>query len=530
MVDPDKKPGMGPGRSGRPGGRLATILLVLQSFLAQGALGAEFQGDEGAASGRERSVPQASAPGVDALRRGLKSLRLPEGSASLWVLDLDRDLVLTSEAAERPRPPASLVKLLPMGAALLSLGPAFRWHTEAWAEGPLREGVLQGDLLLWGEGDPFFNDEALYRFVSALRGVGVSQIEGALRVDGSALSPTARPRDAFDGQGDRLYNLPAHALLPNFTAATVTLRPGASGVEAQLSPELPSLRIENRLKLVPGPCRGYQRGVAINVLGPARDTLRLEGSFPEGCRRYALTRSVLTPERYLGDRFRVLFEALGGQWEGAVAPGALKVEARAEADSFDRLPPRAREQIPAPAARLLRQRSSPLDEIVWRLGKNSNNVMTTQLLLTLGRVYAGSGTEAAGWQALKEIYGAEGVDLSDAVLSHPAGLARKDRMRPAQLGAVIRLLWRSPRMPEFLHALPIAGVDGTLRNRFGGTPLAAQAHLKTGTLAGVSNVAGVLRTRQGRRLAVVLMLEAQEAERGLGPSLQEAVLQALWAD
>ncbi|MEE3109865.1 MAG: D-alanyl-D-alanine carboxypeptidase, partial [Pseudomonadota bacterium] len=126
--------------------------------------------------------------------------------------------------------------------------------------------------------------------------------------------------------------------------------------------------------------------------------------------------------------------------------------------------------------------------------------------------------------------GAEGVDLSDAVLSHPAGLARKDRMRPAQLGAVIRLLWRSPRMPEFLHALPIAGVDGTLRNRFGGTPLAAQAHLKTGTLVGVSNVAGVLRTRQGRRLAVVLMLEAQEAERGLGPSLQEAVLQALWAD
>ena len=123
MVDPGKKPSMGPGR---PGGRLATILLVLQSFLAQGALGAEFQGDEGAASGRERSVPQASAPGVDALRRGLKSLRLPEGSASLWVLDLDRDLVLTSEAAERPRPPASLVKLLPMGAALLSLGPAFR--------------------------------------------------------------------------------------------------------------------------------------------------------------------------------------------------------------------------------------------------------------------------------------------------------------------------------------------------------------------------------------------------------------------
>jgi D-alanyl-D-alanine carboxypeptidase/D-alanyl-D-alanine-endopeptidase (penicillin-binding protein 4) len=518
-------------RRGRWGGRILGPLLALLGFIGNGALGAEFQGGPSPASGQELPALRAApAPGVEALRRALHSLRLPEDSASLWVLDLDRDVVLTAEGAERPRAPASLVKLLPMGAALLSLGPAFRWHTEAWAEGPLRDGVLQGDLLLWGEGDPFFNDEALYRFVSALRGAGVTRIEGALRVDGRALSPTARPRDAFDGQGDRLYNLPAHALLPNFTAATVALRPGASAVEAQVSPLLPSLRVENRLKLVPGPCRGYQRGVAINVLGSARDTLRLEGTFPEGCQRYALTRSVLTPERYLEDRFRVLFEALGGQWEGAVIPGTLSAEARAEADSFDRLPPRAAEQTPAPAARLLRQPSPPLDEIVWRLGKNSNNVMTTQLLLTLGRVREGAGTEAAGWQALRAVYGAAGVDLSDAVLTHPAGLAREDRLRPAQLGAVLRLLWHSSRMPEFLHALPIAGVDGTLKSRFEDTPLAAQAHLKTGTLAGVSNVAGVLRTRQGRRLAVVLMLEAEEAERGLGPSLQEAVLQALWAD
>lgn len=474
----------------------------------------------------------APGPGEGALLRALESLRLAPSSASLWVFDLEAGVLTTNYNGEVPRPPASLVKLLPMGAALHALGPAFRWHTEAWAEGSLEEGVLKGDLLLWGEGDPFFNDEALYRLVSSLRAAGVTRIEGALRIDGSALAPTVRPRDAFDGQGDRLYNLPAHALLPNFTAATVALRPGASAgtVEAQVSPPLPSLRVENRLKLVPGPCEGYQRGVAINVLGSARDALRLEGTFPAGCQRYALTRSVLTPERYLGDRFRVLFEALGGRWEGAVALGTLSAEARAAADAFDRLPPRAREQTPGPAARLLRQPSPPLDEIVWRLGKHSNNVMTTQLLLTLGRVYQGSGTEAAGWQALREIYEAEGVDLADAVLTHPAGLARQDRLRPAQLGAVLRLMWQSPRMPEFLHALPIAGVDGTLRSRFEDTPVAAQAHLKTGTLAGVSNVAGVLRTRQGRRLAVVLMLEAEAAERGLGPSLQEAVLQALWAD
>jgi D-alanyl-D-alanine carboxypeptidase/D-alanyl-D-alanine-endopeptidase (penicillin-binding protein 4) len=85
-------------------------------------------------------------------------------------------------------------------------------------------------------------------------------------------------------------------------------------------------------------------------------------------------------------------------------------------------------------------------------------------------------------------------------------------------------------MPEFLHALPIAGVDGTLARRFESAPFAGAAHLKTGTLAGVSNLAGYLLTRSGRRLAVVLLVQGEDVEHGLGPSLQEVVLNALWAD
>ncbi|MFZ8889264.1 MAG: hypothetical protein ACO2YV_01390, partial [Pseudomonadales bacterium] len=104
-------------RRGSWEGRILGTLLALQGFLGSGALGAEFHGGPGPASGQEMPAP---APGVEALRRALKSLRLPEDSASLWVLDLDRDRVLTAEDSERPRPPASLVKLLPMGAARLS--------------------------------------------------------------------------------------------------------------------------------------------------------------------------------------------------------------------------------------------------------------------------------------------------------------------------------------------------------------------------------------------------------------------------
>jgi len=168
--------------------------------------------------------------------------------------------------------------------------------------------------------------------------------------------------------------------------------------------------------------------------------------------------------------------------------------------------------------------------VAWRLGKYSNNVMTTQLLLTLGRERSGEGSEAAGWQALREVFSEAGVSLEAARLSHPAGLARDDGLSAAQLGAVLKTLWHSPRMPEFLHALPIAGVDGTLARRFETAPFAGSAHLKTGTLAGVSNLAGYLLTRSGKRLAVVLLLQGEGVEHGLGPSLQEMVLGALWAD
>ena len=482
------------------------------------------------ARGEALQAPQA--PAVKALERGLRSLDLPPGSASLWVFDLTGDALRTAYEADVLRPPASLVKLLPVGAGLLSLGPDFRWRTEAWGDGDFTAGALEGDLLLWGEGDPFFNDEALYRFVSSLRAQGLETVQGDLLIDGSALAPTVRDRDAFDGQGDRLYNLSAHALLPNFTAATVQLYPdpAGTGVGLSLSPTLPALRVDNRLKLIDGPCVGYQRGVAINVLGAERDLVRLEGTFPKGCARYRLTRSVLTPETYLADRFRHLFESLGGRWAGQVRPGRLDLAQREAADVFDALPRKAQASTPAPPGRLLRQSSPPLDEVAWRLGKNSNNVMTTQLLLTLGRERGGEGSEAAGWQALRGVFAEAGVALSSARLSHPAGLARDDGLSAAQLGAVLKTLWHSPRMPEFLHALPIAGVDGTLARRFESAPFAGAAHLKTGTLAGVSNLAGYLLTRSGRRLAVVLLVQGEDVEHGLGPSLQEVVLNALWAD
>lgn len=103
MAVREQKSSMALFRPGWWGGRILGTLLALQSSLVGGVFAAEFQG-AAPLEAPAAAAPVAAAPGVDALQRALKSLRLPEGSASLWVLDLDRDEVLTAEAAERPRP------------------------------------------------------------------------------------------------------------------------------------------------------------------------------------------------------------------------------------------------------------------------------------------------------------------------------------------------------------------------------------------------------------------------------------------
>lgn len=456
------------------------------------------------------SLPSAGAETLTSLPSKVayaaRSLDIPETGISVWVQGVDDPAPLLSVNADVPRNPASTLKLVTTYAVLAQLGPAYTWRTEVYLDAPPRDGLVDGDLWIRGYGDPFFVSEEYWKLVEGLHNRGIGRIEGDLVFDSSFFDLPPEDSGAFDNQPDRVYNLVPHPLLVNFNAVRFRVQPGGDGRSVSVStyPTLPNLQLRNRLSLYQSPCRGYQRGVALAVPDAQRDQVFLEGKFPSGCNYYEMTRTVLQPESYAYGLFDLYWRQLGGELKGGWRVGEL--------------PESAEEPFHI-------HRSQPLGDLIRKVNKYSNNVMTRNFELTLGaEMFGAPATPEKGNRALMEVLAAQGVTTEGLVISNSSGLARDTRISAHQLAEVLSAGWRSPYMPEFVSSLSVAGLDGTTRRRFQGTPTQGRMHLKTGRLDNVSGIAGYVTAESGRRLFVVVLVNAADAHRGPGKQLQNAVL------
>ena len=436
-----------------------------------------------------------------------RALKVPESAVSVWVQRIGESEPRVAFNADTPRNPASAMKLVTSFAALEALGPAYTWKTEFHLGQPLRPDGSTDELWVRGGGDPFLVLEDHWRMLGALRERGLTRIDRGLVFDVSAFDLPPEDPGAFDGQPDRVYNLPPHPLLVNFNAVRFRIDArGAGGVDVAAVPALPNLRIDNRLQRGAGACGGFQNGVVIALReAERRDTAVLDGRFPAACREYELSRTVLQPESYAWGLFDLQWRQLGGGLQGGWRRGVLPAD------------------IGAP---FHVHRSRPLGEVIRSVNKSSNNVMTRHLELALGSERYGSpATPAKGQRAILDVLGERGIDTRGLVIGNSAGLSREGRISARQLAAILGAAWRSPYMPEYASSLALAGLDGTMRNRFRKSPATGRMHLKTGRLDDVSAVAGYVTAASGQRLIAVVLVNAPEAHRGPGEELQDAVLQ-----
>jgi len=436
-----------------------------------------------------------------------RALKVPESAVSVWVQRIGESEPRVAFNADTPRNPASAMKLVTSFAALEALGPAYTWKTEFHLGQPLRPDGSTDELWVRGGGDPFLVLEDHWRMLGALRERGLTRIDRGLVFDVSAFDLPPEDPGAFDGQPDRVYNLTPHPLLVNFNAVRFRIDArGAGGVDVAAVPALPNLRIDNRLQRGAGACGGFQNGVVIALReAERRDTAVLDGRFPAACREYELSRTVLQPESYAWGLFDLQWRQLGGGLQGGWRRGVLPAD------------------IGAP---FHVHRSRPLGEVIRSVNKSSNNVMTRHLELALGSERYGSpATPAKGQRAILDVLGERGIDTRGLVIGNSAGLSREGRISARQLAAILGAAWRSPYMPEYASSLALAGLDGTMRNRFRKSPATGRMHLKTGRLDDVSAVAGYVTAASGQRLIAVVLVNAPEAHRGPGEELQDAVLQ-----
>lgn len=437
----------------------------------------------------------ASASAADlppAFTAALKQAGIPPGRVAVVVQPLESAEPLLSHNAEAAMNPASVMKLVTSFAALNRLGPGYMWTTDVWADGTLADGVLNGDLIVKGYGDPGLTLERMWLLQRELRARGVRHIRGNLVLDTSHFDLPAIDPGAFDGEPLELYNAPPGALVANFNATTLRLKPGARDVLIVPDIALPGVTLRSRLALDERTeCNGWKDAIAPSMPDATAPVLEMSGRYARGCGEQALSLSLFEPAATFDFIFRGLWAESGGTLSGATVAGR------------------------APSAEpLLKFASEPLTTTLVRLNKYSNNLMTRNLFLTLGaQAYGAPATLEKGANAVRETLIAQGVPVDKLVLENGAGLSRIERVNAALLNALLRAAYRSPLFAEFESALPIAALDGTLKRRFNGSAVTGNAHLKTGTLRDASALAGYVVAASGQRVSFVMLVNHANASR-----------------
>jgi len=440
----------------------------------------------------------------DSVKQALRRVGLPTTGLSIYVHEIGAPQPVLAVDADIGRNPASVMKVLTTFAALEELGPAYAWKTEAWSSAAVREGRLEGDLYLKGYGDPYLVIEHFWRLLRLLHNEGIRDIAGDLVLDQSYFEPPPADPAEFDGQPNRAYNVLPAALLVNFQAVNFRFEPRDGRVHVSADPLPAHIDLDNRLRLTRNGCRGWSRDLAIQTTtAKSRERIVLRGSYDAVCGENELFRVVSEPTPYIHGVFRQLWTEQGGQFAGGVREAA----------------------VPPGARRLAAIASPPLADIVRSINKYSNNVMTRQLLLTLGaeRV-APPGTLGKGLLAVRTWLARRGFQFQELLLENGSGLSREERISARHMGELLLAAWASPVMPEFVSSLPVAALDGTLKRRFGGTPLEGRMHLKTGSLNAVRSMGGYLIDRQGRRMVVVSLHNNRRIDTHTGEAVQDALL------
>ena len=416
-----------------------------------------------------------------AVAQALKQAGIPDSHVGILVRDVDNPAPLLAHGENRSFNPASVMKLVTTLAALDTLGPAHTFKTRVWVEGEIKDGVLIGNLILQGGGDPGLTQERFWLLLREIRARGIREIRGDVILDNSFYELESVDPAAFDQAPLRPYNAPAAALLANFN--TLNLRIGAvvNTVQARIEAD-DALPMDNRLEASEAPCNGWREQLGVNM---EEGRLVLSGRYPKACGEQIHPLNLLSPEATVAVLFRTLWKEAGGLHSGRIRPCT-----------------------PGPDARLLLEfDSQPLSSLVRDVNKYSNNVMAKMLFLNQGADrYGAPATWDKGMRAARDWLTERGLMSDEIVLENGAGLSRIERISAASLARLLAYAASRPAYYEFAASLPAIGLEGTQKNRLNGSPLSGQAWLKTGSLNGARNLAGYVLGPDGHRRILVMLI------------------------
>lgn len=426
--------------------------------------------------------------GIYALPQSIESLiqhsTLAQKDVSIYIKEVGTNgRVIVSHNAQTARTPASVIKVLGTYASLLKLGFNYRFPTKFYTTGSLRNGILHGDIIVKGFGDPTLNSKDLKEIVRNIHALGIQKITGHIVIDRSYFRVGTKDSSGFDEHPYSPYNAMPDAMMFNERVSTICVTPNKNDISKKSADG--SYTITNQLKRVNKPCKGRYSwpGIKIDKTKVMPNVL-LRGKISQRCGTRNICKVVTKP--YLSFYY-ALKEAL--KKEGITVAGNMRLR-----------------KVPQNARLLFTHYSGSLEEIVSKTAKKSNNLYARHLLLTLGaKIYGAPATVDKGRRAVENILREKGA-LGTGVLQidNGCGLSRSAKLTAKLLADMLDNAYERYGQ-RWMNTLSIAGVDGTIKRRFRGTVVKNRAWMKTGTLKRVKNISGYVKSKMGRLYTVVIL-------------------------
>lgn len=438
----------------------------------------------------------ANAELPNSIADALKKAGIPQSSVAIYVQAVEADVPILSLNADKSMNPASVMKLVTTNAALELLSPVYRWKTEVYRMGEISGGILYGNLILKGYGDPSFGETEFRRLLISLNQAGIRDIQGDVVLDKTVFAKNVGSRNTFDSETWRAYNAMPSAFLVNGRSTSFKFIVNEGVVNISQEVELPEIQIINNMKLATGTCGEWRNRMNYNVQSNATGaTVTFNGAFSPSCGERYLELSIFDDEKYAFFMFKKLWREISKDTSGKFN-GQL----------------RNQPSMPFQAVKILEQVSQPLGYLVRDINKWSNNLMARQLLLTIAAEKNElPANESKGADAIKTWLNGKGMRFDEMVIENGSGLSRIERINAAHLGQLLVSAYQSPVMPEFMASMPILSQDGTVQKRIKDAPVSGRAHLKTGSLDGVSAIAGYVLDANNHRHILVMMVNHAKA-------------------
>ncbi|MFY9550038.1 MAG: D-alanyl-D-alanine carboxypeptidase/D-alanyl-D-alanine-endopeptidase [Thermoanaerobaculia bacterium] len=436
------------------------------------------------------------------------------GGVSISVVELDTGSTVFERNPSSPETIASITKLFSSAAALHYLGPDYRFRTTFWRRGEVHDGVLMGSLLVVGGGDPnisgrFYEDDSFAifdRWTEGLRQAGILRVAGDLILNAGAFDNVYRHPDWPESRDSRWYQAPISALSYNDNCVLVSVgRDGLPGAPTfvDIDPDTDLVQSVGRPRTV-----GKAGRIRVAVSRPSGSNLvKVSGTVPSRYFRWSNPLAIDDPPKFFGAALRSRMASAGIGLVGSV------LERDVPADN---------------SWLLIATTESNLLPTLAVANKRSQSFYAEQIFKTLAYEKTGRGSWDRALDLTRQFIAGLGLDPGAYALRDGSGLSDGNRVAAGDLVRFLRAMNAHPQGAAWRATLAVAGEqEGSLRHRLLWTSTRGQIEAKTGTLNGVSTLAGYATASSGKTYAFAILLNGPRVTESRGHAFQDRLLKAL---